>query len=208
MISVVLVGAGGHCKSTIEVIESNSDMYKITGILDSNFTGIICGYPILGNDDLIEELVKENYFIITVGSIKSAKIRENIEKKIVKENGKILSIVSKNAIVSKRAIIGYGTVVFNNSHVNADCRVGNNCILNTACNIEHDCIIGDFVHVSTGAMINGGCSIGNRCFIGSNATIMNGISISDDVIVGAGSVVVKNIIDSGVYVGNPAKKIQ
>lgn len=207
MISVVLVGAGGHCKSTIEILESLSVEYEITGILDPSISGSLYGYPILGNDDLIKDLVKDNSFIITVGSIKTTKIRETLEQRIIKENGRIVSCIANSAIVSKRAVIGSGTVVFNHTHVNVDCRIGRNCILNTASNIEHDCVLGDFVHVSTGAMINGYCTIGNHCFIGSNATIINGISITDDVIIGAGTVVIEDILDSGVYVGNPAKRI-
>lgn len=49
--------------------------------------------------------------------------------------------------------------------------------------------------------------IGNKVSIGSNATILP-VSICDDVVIGAGAVVTKNITDSGVYVGNPAKKIK
>ena len=50
-------------------------------------------------------------------------------------------------------------------------------------------------------------SIGNNVSIGSNATILP-ISICDNVVIGAGAVVTKNITESGVYVGNPAKKIR
>ncbi len=49
-------------------------------------------------------------------------------------------------------------------------------------------------------------SIGNNVSIGSNATILP-ISICDSVVIGAGAVVTKNITEPGVYVGNPAKKI-
>jgi len=49
--------------------------------------------------------------------------------------------------------------------------------------------------------------IGNDVSIGSNATILP-VSICDNVVIGAGAVVTKNITDSGVYVGNPAKKIK
>ena len=48
--------------------------------------------------------------------------------------------------------------------------------------------------------------IGNRVSIGSNATILP-VRICDDVVIGAGAVVTKNIESSGVYVGNPARKI-
>jgi acetyltransferase-like isoleucine patch superfamily enzyme len=49
--------------------------------------------------------------------------------------------------------------------------------------------------------------IGNNVSIGSNATILP-VSICDNVVIGAGSVVTKNIKESGIYVGNPAKKIR
>jgi len=49
--------------------------------------------------------------------------------------------------------------------------------------------------------------IGNHVSIGSNATILP-VNICDHVVIGAGAVVTKNITESGIYVGNPAKKIR
>ncbi len=43
--------------------------------------------------------------------------------------------------------------------------------------------------------------------IGSNATILP-VHICSNVVIGAGSVVTKDIKESGVYAGNPAKKIR
>ena len=50
-------------------------------------------------------------------------------------------------------------------------------------------------------------SIGDHVSIGSNATILP-ITICDHVVIGAGAVVTKNIIEPGVYAGNPARKIR
>ena len=49
--------------------------------------------------------------------------------------------------------------------------------------------------------------IGNRVSIGSNATILP-VEICDDVVIGAGSVVTKNIVQKGIYAGNPARFIR
>lgn len=49
--------------------------------------------------------------------------------------------------------------------------------------------------------------IGNRVSIGSNATILP-VNICDDVVIGAGSVVTKNIVQKGIYAGNPAQFIR
>ncbi len=50
-------------------------------------------------------------------------------------------------------------------------------------------------------------SIGNNVAIGTNATILP-VSICDNVVIGAGSVVTKNIEESGIYAGNPVRKIR
>ncbi|GIA50593.1 acetyltransferase [Vibrio cholerae] len=50
-------------------------------------------------------------------------------------------------------------------------------------------------------------TVGDRVFIGYNSTILPGIEICDDVVVAAGTVVTKSIFESGIYGGNPARKI-
>jgi acetyltransferase-like isoleucine patch superfamily enzyme len=47
--------------------------------------------------------------------------------------------------------------------------------------------------------------VGNRVSIGSNATVLP-VNICDDVVIGAGSVVTRDITESGIYAGNPARK--
>lgn len=49
-------------------------------------------------------------------------------------------------------------------------------------------------------------TIGNHVSIGSNATILP-VSICDHVVIGAGAVVTKDITEPGVYVGNPAIRL-
>ena len=46
--------------------------------------------------------------------------------------------------------------------------------------------------------------IGNGVSVGTNATVLP-VSICDRVVVGAGAVVTKDITESGIYVGNPAR---
>ncbi|MDQ7048321.1 MAG: DapH/DapD/GlmU-related protein [Enterobacterales bacterium] len=49
--------------------------------------------------------------------------------------------------------------------------------------------------------------IGNDVWIGAGVIILPGVSIADEVVIGAGSVVTKNLDTKGVYVGNPARKV-
>jgi len=49
--------------------------------------------------------------------------------------------------------------------------------------------------------------IGMGVIIGSSTNVIAGVSIVPNTIVGYASNVVKDIMDPGIYVGNPAKKI-
>ena len=207
---IILVGAGGHGKACLGVIESNKE-YRIKGFIDAIGADkrMVLGYPILGEDHLIDEQAKlENLqFLVTVGQIKSATTRIKIFDHILQAGGKLATVVASTAFVSRAAKLEEGTIVMHQAMVNADAHIGRNVILNNKCLIEHDCVIGDHVHISTGALINGSCSIGSRVFVGSGVVLKNDIHISNDVVIAAGSYVRHSILEKGVYSGNPAKKI-
>ena len=205
---LILVGGGGHCKSCIEVIESCTE-FSIAGILDKDLGEHVLGYPIIGNDELIPRLVKEGYeFIITIGQIKSPSIRIKIYESIRSCGGKLATIIASSAYVSKHAIIGEGTIVMHGAFVNADSEVGNNCIINTRAVLEHEVQVGDHCHISTNVVLNGNVQVGDRCFVGSGTIAHQGINIMADTVIGAGSVMAKSLDQSGIYSGNPLKKLK
>jgi acetyltransferase-like isoleucine patch superfamily enzyme len=84
--------------------------------------------------------------------------------------------------------------------------------------LGEDCFIGHGVMFINDVFAKGGpacgdkslwkkTSVGNHVSIGSNATILP-VIICDNVVIGAGAVVTHDIEESGIYAGNPAKKIR
>ena len=84
--------------------------------------------------------------------------------------------------------------------------------------LGEDCFIGHGVMFINDLFAKGGpacgdkslwkqTSIGNRVSIGSNATILP-VRICDEVVIGAGAVVTRDVVEPGIYAGNPAKKIR
>lgn len=201
---LVLLGGGGHCKSVIDVAESCG--YHVLGVLDMPETvgNEVLSTKVIGTDDDIPAYVDKAEFVITVGFIKSPATRIALYHRVKDAGGKLATIISSTAIVSRYASIGEGTVVMHHAIVDANAKVGCNVILNTLSNVSHDAVIGDQCHVSTGAIVNGNCKVGKNCFIGSQSVLVNGISVGDDIIVGAGSLVTKFIDVKGIYFGNPA----
>jgi len=207
---IVLVGAGGHCKACIDVIEAEGK-FSIAGVLekDERLKGNqLMGYRILGGDEMIDELAAQGLcFLVTVGQIKSPLTRKKIFQKLESLNASCPVITSPYAYVSRHATIGKGTIIMHNAIVNAGATVGVNCILNTGCIIEHDALIGHHSHISTRAVINGDCTIGNEVFVGSGTVVANGKSIADGVVLGGACYVHKNIFRQGVYIDQRKNKL-
>lgn len=84
--------------------------------------------------------------------------------------------------------------------------------------IGADCFVGHGVMFINDTFSSGGPArgrkelwrstvIGDRVSIGSNATILP-VRICNDVVIGAGAVVTRDILEPGVYAGNPARKLR
>ena len=162
MKQILLIGAGGHCKSCIDVIEQIGE-WKIVGVIDQIDSGFkeVLGYSVIGSDEDLAELRKRyEYAFVTVGQIRSADLKMNLFQKLKELGFKQPCLVSPLAYVSKHAQIGEGSIVMHHALVNTMAKVGDNCIINTKALIEHDASVEDHCHISTGATINGGVVVG------------------------------------------------
>ena len=200
---IILVGGGGNCRSSIDVIELQ-DLYRIRGILDlpERVGQSVLGYPIIGtDDDLPEQVQKYRYFLVTYGQIKSSVKRRELFERLQALGVGLPTIVSPTALVSRHAELAAGTIVMHHAVVNAGARIGANCIINTGAIIEHDVVIGDTCHVSTAAIVNGGTRVANNTFIGSNSVTKEGIEIGSNSVIGAGVQVMEDIPAGTILVG-------
>jgi len=208
---ILLVGGGGHCKSVIDVIQSEGK-YNIVGIIDKKekLGEEISGHKIIGTDDDLELLAQQfKHFVITIGFIKNSEPRIRLFERLKCLGAIFPVIVSPKGYISSNSKIGEGTVVMHNTVVNSGSVIGQNCIINTGAIIEHDATIGNHCHISTSSIINGDCAISDSCFIGSGSVIIHGVSIASNTILGAGAVITKSIqFSNQTFVGNPARLIK
>ncbi len=190
-VEIVLIGAGGHCRSVIDVIEQAGE-YHIAGLvgLPEEKGGVIQGYEVFATDDDMDMLIREySCFHISLGFLRSPEKRTGIYKRL-KEAGAILPvIISPLAYVSRHASLGEGTIVMHQALVNAAATIGRNSIINSKALIEHDAVVGDHCHIATAAVINGGVMVGDGSFIGSNAVTKQGAVIPAFSFVKAGAIV-------------------
>jgi sugar O-acyltransferase (sialic acid O-acetyltransferase NeuD family) len=197
MTAVLLVGAGGHARACIDVIETEG-RFKIAGLVGRNeeVGARILGYPVLGSDaDLPRLQVEHAYALIAVGQIKTPDPRMRLFE-LARHSGYELPVfVSPHAHVSQHATLGAGTIVMHGAVVNAGAVVGRNCIINSQSLVEHDAVIGDHCHIATAAAINSGVHIGAATFVGSNSTVRQLVHIGARCLIGMGQRVLADCPD-------------
>ena len=205
---IIIIGGGGHARVLINMVNLSAE-FEIIGILDPHLdVGIkISGVPVLGNDDLLEELYKKGikHACIAIGSTRDNSKRKMLYE-IVKQIGfSVPSFTHPQAIISKDVKISEGVQIMAGAIMQPGSLVEENAIVNTGSIVEHDCIVGQHVHICPGVVISGGCEIQGGTFIGSGATVIHGIKIGENATVAAGSVVVKDVPAGSQVMGVPAK---
>jgi len=194
-----LYGASGHCKVIIDSIQS-STAKVIEGVFDDTMKGEILNIPIIEFKGFDQDKINE--IIISVGNNSTRK------KLVALVRANFISIIHKNASVSKYATIGDGTVIMASAVVNAAAIIGKHCIINSRAVVEHDCLLENYVHISPNASLAGNVKVGEGSHIGIGATVIQGITIGKWATIGAGAVIIKDVSDGAVMVGNPARNIK
>lgn len=206
---LVLLGGGGHCRSVLDSAR-RTGMYGEIVITDVDMAAgtEFMGSRVVGNDDMLSQLFQDGIRMafVSMGSIKSTKMRRKLCQLAVKEGFEFPNIIDPSASVSEYAVLGKGIFVGKNAVINAGAEIGDMAIINTGAIIEHGCRIGCFSHVSVGAVICGDSDIGDSVFIGANATIIQGVNVGIGSIVGAGSLVLKDIVSNSRFIGPAGKK--
>jgi len=185
---LLLIGAGGHSHSCIDIIEQHGE-FNIAGLvgLPEELQEEHMGYSVIASDQELPQLAKEyQYALISVGQIASPAVRFRLYREIVGLGFKLPTIISPSACISSHAVCGRGTVIMHGVIVNAGAKIGNNCIINSQALIEHDVFVGSHSHISTGTIVNGSVCIGDGCFIGSGSIIKQGVSIGKNCVIGMG----------------------
>jgi len=187
---LLIIGAGGHAKSCIDVIEKEN-RFEIIGIVDDNpelLNTSILGYTVIGTDSNLEEIFTYcTHAFIGVGQIKTPNIRKKIYTRLKDIGFTLPSIISPLAYVSKHAILGESNIIMHHAIVNACATIGDNNIINTKALVEHDVIVDNHCHLSTASILNGGVHIKSGTFFGSGAVSKEYVSSNENDFIKANS---------------------
>jgi sugar O-acyltransferase (sialic acid O-acetyltransferase NeuD family) len=211
-VNTLIIGASGSSAEIALMLTTpnlNSAGHLVVGFLDDNTKlqgSQVFGLPVLGNTKSLENYAQYG-FTSGIGSSKNFETRLKLLQNFKNFLTPIICI-STLSVVSKAAIIEAGAIVSPN------CFIGSNSAIRSFVYVMPNTFIGHSSEISAGSIIcsgvtiSGNVNIGESCYIGAGSVIKDHISISPGILVGSGSNVVSDLIDKGVYVGNPARKLE
>lgn len=210
MKDLYIIGAGGFGREVawiVERINSIKPTWNLKGFIDDNETlwGSTEGeYHVFGGCEYLSAL-EDVYAVCAVGS---SNVRKKIIEKLKDTSVKLATLVDPSVLYSNSVKIGEGAIVCAGTIITVDVNIGDHVIVNLDCTIGHDAVIDDFVTIYPSVNVSGNVLIGECSELGTGTQIIQGKKVISNTIIGAGAIVVKDCIESGTYVGSPAKKIK
>lgn len=205
MNNIYIIGAGGHSKVIIALLEDLN--ISVTGIVDDDYRKLnqeILGIPIIGSIDYLKQLANSHAKIKAVIGIGNNAIRKNISEKFRYTAIEWLVAIHKHAYVHPSVHLGKGSVIFAGAIIQPDVVIGQHCIINTSAHIDHDCIIEDYVHIAPGTGLAGNVYVEEGAFMGIGSRAIPSSKIGQWSTIGAGATVIKNIPSHVTALGTPA----
>lgn len=190
---LALYGYGGHAQEAAAQI--NQD---ITFFVDDPY---VTQYT-----QPISSFKPDEYLIMV--AVGDSRARYNMVQKLPKETKFFTFIHPTVLMLSDKIEIGEGSFIGAYSILTTNIKIGKHALLNRAVQVGHDSTIGDYFSAMPGAIISGNVTIYDYVYLGTNSSIKEKLSIHSLSTIGLNSGVVKNIEESGTYVGVPAKKIK
>lgn len=205
---VVVVGAGGHAKVVIELLQASAEGFDVMGLVDADpAPRLVLGLPVIGDDSHLPRLRSQGIEAAFV-AIGDNRRRSNLADKVREHGFGLVNAIGAGAVISPSARLGRGIAVMNGAVINAEAQVDDLTIINTGVLVDHDVRLHAGAHLGPGCALAGGVEVGARAFLGVGVTAVPGVRIGADTVVGAGACVVNNLPSGVLALGVPARVIR
>jgi sugar O-acyltransferase (sialic acid O-acetyltransferase NeuD family) len=209
---VVVWGAGGHAKVLREALQGQG--FNLIATFDNAIvsTPPFTDVPLfVGKEGFAawraSSPVADICALVAVGGDRG-RDRLELQHFMAAQGLPPLTVVHPSAFVACTASLGSGCQVLAQSAVCVDAKLGAACIVNTSASVDHECVLGQGVHIAPGAHLAGCVEVGDFTLVAVGAVVLPRIRIGRDCIIGAGAVVTRNVPDSSVVYGNPARVVR
>jgi sugar O-acyltransferase (sialic acid O-acetyltransferase NeuD family) len=208
MIDIVICGASGTALDVLDLIDATNEegvKFRVVGFLDDAKADTeFAGLPVIGriSDGARMRGVR---LVDALGSPRSCNKRPGVIARTGVAAADFQTLVHPSAVVSPRATLGPGCLLFAYTVVGAGASIGSHVTMLAHAVVHHETVVEDWCILCSHASVSGRCRIGRASYLGTGSLVIQDGLVGEGSVVGMGSVVIRPIPAQSVVVGNPAR---
>lgn len=203
---VVIVGAGGHGREVLDVVEAvvatGRERIEVLGFVDDGeVDDRQLRIPLLGPVDAIAGL-GDVHVVLGLGD---PRVRAEVAARISAPPA--LPMIHPLASTGSLIQVGRGSVVAAGARLTTNVRIGQHCYVGPNATIGHDSVLLDFATLYPGAVVSGNVRLGRAATIGAAASVKQGVTIGAGAVVGMGGAATHDVPEGVTVAGVPARRL-
>lgn len=213
MTPLVVVGAGGFARETVEAVHACNDVrptFELVGFLDDDPEAagrVVQGLPVLGPASRAGGFAGAQ-FVVCTGSPADYTSRRRLVERLALPADRFATVVHPAATVPRSAVLGPGTVLLAQAVLTSAVVVGAHVAIMPSVVLTHDDVVGDFATLASGATLSGGVTVEEGAYVGAGALVREGRTIGAWSLLGMGAVLTTDLPPGEVWAGVPARRLR
>lgn len=209
---IIIIGSGETAEIAYEYFMDYSPYEVVAFSVESKYLDKreLFGLPVVPFETVEHVYPPDKYkAFVAISYTQLNRVRARLYYETKKKGYQLVTFIHPTVFIGRNVEIGENCFVFEHTNIQRNVKIGNDVIIWANSSISHGSIIKDHCYLAPGVMIAGFCEIGEYSFLGINCSLNDNIKVAPDTIIGNGAVVVKDITEpGGVYVGNPARRLE
>lgn len=212
MIDLVVIGAGGFGRETLDVVEAvnayrPSPLYRLVGVVDDCPSDVNLerlktrGYRHIGDLASWLSTGDGNAYLVAIGD---PSVRSLLVDRIT-VMPPLEVLVHPSVSMGSQFLSGRGTIICSGVQISTNVKLGEHVHINPGAVIGHDATLDNYVSINPGAIVSGEVHLRDRVLIGAGAVVLQGLTVNEKAVVGASACVVVNVPSNTMVKGVPAR---